>query len=82
VRLVSYDLSDKKISLQFLRWDNACGQDGGADPCDPYVDLYAGQTGNYGLEQMTNLAVFGPYICTAFGDPYTPLTRYDGTPNP
>jgi uncharacterized repeat protein (TIGR01451 family) len=82
VRLLSHDLSHKKISLQFLRWDNACGQDGGADTCDPYVDLYVSQTGKYGLEQMTNLAVFGPYICTAFGDPYTPLTRYDGTPNP
>jgi uncharacterized repeat protein (TIGR01451 family) len=73
VRLLSYDLSQKKISLQFLLWDNSCGQGGGIGTCDPYVDLYVSQTGNYGLEQMTNLAVFGPYICTAFGDPYTPF---------
>jgi uncharacterized repeat protein (TIGR01451 family) len=72
VRLVSYDLSHKEISLEFLRWDNACGQDGGADTCDPYVDLYVSQTGNYGLEQMTNLAIFGPDLCTDYGDPYTP----------
>jgi uncharacterized repeat protein (TIGR01451 family) len=82
VRLIAYDLAQKEITLEFLRWDNNCGQAGGADTCDPYVPLYTSQTGNYGLEQVSNLAVFGPRICTAYGDAYTPLTYDSGTPNP
>jgi len=71
VRLISYDLNRKMISIEFLRWDNSCGQ-GGVDTCDPYFGLYVSQTGNYGLEQASNLAVFGPRICTSYGDAYTP----------
>jgi hypothetical protein len=83
VRLLSYDVGQKAITMQFRRWDNSCGQGGGAGTCDPYVDLYVSQAGNYGLEQTSNLSVYGPRICTAYGDAYTPLT-YDnsGTPNP
>lgn len=49
---------------------------------NPLVNLYASQTGNYGLEQTSNLSIFGPHICTGFGDPYTPLKKRDGTSNP
>jgi len=50
---------------------------------NPLVSIYASQTGNYGIEQTSNLSIFGPRICTEFGDAYTPYT-YDnsGTPNP
>ena len=72
VRLRGFDLDKKMISVEFVGWDTSCGQGGGTDACHPYLDLYASQTGNYGLEQITNLAVFGPRICTAYGDPYTP----------
>jgi uncharacterized repeat protein (TIGR01451 family) len=83
VKLLDYDTGAKTITGIFLGWDNSCGQGGGAGTCDPYVDLYASQAGNYGVEQISNLSVFGPRICTAYGDAYTPLT-YDnsGTPNP
>lgn len=40
---------------------------------NPLVNMYASQTGNYGLEQTSNLSIFGPHICTSFGDAYTPL---------
>jgi uncharacterized repeat protein (TIGR01451 family) len=72
VKLLWHDLAQKMIALEFLRWDNSCGQGGGVDTCDPYFGLYASQTGSYGLEQASNLAVFGPRICTSFGDAYTP----------
>ena len=72
VRLTWHDLDKKMISAEFVGWDTSCGQGGGADTCHPYLDLYASQTGNYGVEHITNLAVFGPRICTAYGDPYTP----------
>jgi Flp pilus assembly protein TadG len=39
---------------------------------NPLVNMYASQTGNYGLEQTSNLAIFGPDLCTDYGDPYTP----------
>jgi len=71
VKLIWHDLDRKMIALQFLRWDNSCGQNGRADTCDPYVDLYASQTGNYGLEGVSNLSIYGPHICTDFGDAYT-----------
>jgi uncharacterized repeat protein (TIGR01451 family) len=83
VKLLDYNTGEKTMTMEFVRWDNSCGQDGGAGACDPYVHLYVSQTGNYGLEQISNLSVYGPRICTAYGDAYTPLT-YDnsGTPNP
>jgi len=83
VKLLDFNTGEKTITMEFVRWDNSCGQDGGAGTCDPYVDLYVSQTGNYGLEQISNLSVYGPRICTAYGDAYTSLT-YDnsGTPNP
>jgi len=36
------------------------------------VSMYTSQTGNYGLEQTANLAIFGPRMCTSYGDAYTP----------
>lgn len=39
---------------------------------NPLVSLYTSQTGNYGVEQTSNLAIFGPNICTDYGDAYTP----------
>jgi uncharacterized repeat protein (TIGR01451 family) len=83
VKLVGYDTGAKTITMEFLGWDNSCGQGGGAGTCDPYVNLYASQAGTYGLERISNLSIFGPRICTAYGDAYTPLT-YDnsGIPNP
>jgi len=36
------------------------------------VSMYTSQTGNYGLEQTANLSIFGPHICTSYGDAYTP----------
>lgn len=36
------------------------------------VNIYASHRGYYGVEQTVNLAVFGPDICSRYGDPYTP----------
>ena len=39
---------------------------------NPLTSIYASQTGNYGTEQTSNLSIFGPDICTTYGDAYTP----------
>jgi hypothetical protein len=47
-------------------------QDAAVAEYNPLVSMYSSQTGNYGLEQTSNLSIFGPRICTDYGDPYTP----------
>jgi hypothetical protein len=58
-------------------------RDSAAAEYNPLISIYASQTGEYGIEQTVNLSIFGPRICTSYGDAYTPQT-YDngGTPNP
>jgi len=38
VKLLDYNTGAKTITMEFVRWDNSCGQGGGAGACDPYVD--------------------------------------------
>ncbi len=49
----------------------------------PLVDLYASRRVDDGILSTSTQSVFGPQICTRFGDPFTPFTTDDlGTPNP
>jgi len=47
-------------------------RDSAVSEYNPLVSLYTSQTGIYGQEQTSNLSIFGPRICTAYGDAYTP----------
>jgi hypothetical protein len=58
--------------LPLVNIDHILLRDSAAAEYNPLVNMYANQTGNYGLEQTSNLAIFGPDLCTDFGDPYTP----------
>jgi hypothetical protein len=66
------------VGLRYVRL-----RDSAAAEYNPLISIYASQTGNYGIEQTVNLSIFGPRICTSYGDAYTPRT-YDnsGTSNP
>jgi len=58
--------------LPLVNIDHIRLRDSAAAEYNPLVNMYASQTGNYGLEQTSNLAIFGPDLCTSFGDAYTP----------
>ncbi len=47
----------------------------------PLTDIYASSRGDDGALNVSNQALFGPRICTSYGDPYSPWSsRY--TPGP
>ncbi len=46
------------------------------------VDIYASEEAGPGLLKTATLSLFGPEICTGFGDPYTPDSRTTSTLNP
>jgi hypothetical protein len=58
--------------LPLVNIDHILLRDSAAAEYNPLVNMYANQTGNYGLEQTSNLSIFGPDLCTDYGDPYTP----------
>jgi hypothetical protein len=58
--------------LPLVNIDHIRLRDSAAAEYNPLVNMYASQTGNYGLEQTSNLSIFGPDLCTDYGDPYTP----------
>jgi len=49
----------------------------------PQADLFASSTLESGVVKTSIQSIFGPQICTGFGDPYTPnpTTGNDGAPN-
>jgi hypothetical protein len=38
----------------------------------PQADIYASRRVDQGLVNTSNQSIFGPYVCTAWGDPFTP----------
>ncbi len=40
----------------------------------PLVDIFASDTSELGILKSSNELIFGPGICTGYGDPYTPTT--------
>ncbi len=38
----------------------------------PLVDVFASDTAEFGVVKASNSAIFGPQLCTDYGDPYTP----------
>jgi hypothetical protein len=40
----------------------------------PLADVFTARRSEYGFVDTANQSVFGPRICTAFGDPFSPLT--------
>jgi hypothetical protein len=65
------------VGLRYVRL-----RDSAAAEYNPLISIYASQTGEYGIEQTVNLSIFGPRICTSYGDAYTPRTEDNsGTPN-
>ncbi len=58
--------------LPLVNFDHVRLSDSAVAEYNPMVSIYASQTGNYGIEQTINLSVFGPDICSSYGDPYTP----------
>jgi len=46
----------------------------------PLVDLFASELSEYGYVKTSNQSIFGPSICTSYGDAYTPRTFVGGTP--
>ena len=59
--------------LPLVNFDHVRLRDSAVAEYNPLVSIYASQTGNYGTEQTSNMAIFGPHLCTSFGDAYTPL---------
>ena len=50
----------------------------------PQADLFASSTLESGVIKTSIQSIFGPHICTSYGDPYTPnaATGNNGAPNP
>jgi hypothetical protein len=47
----------------------------------PLADIYVNRRVEYGFISTANQSIFGPRICTAYGDPYSPLgSRYEPGP--
>ncbi len=60
--------------LPLVNFDYVRLTDSAVAEYNPLTSIYASQTGIYGTEQTSNLSIFGPDICTAYGDAYTPRT--------
>jgi hypothetical protein len=74
------------VDLFFLRlvgWESVDIQKSATAAFFPLTDVYASRRVEEGALTTSNQAVFGPHICTSYGDPYSPLTGINNTvPNP